>query len=202
MALKAFTDQKRRFFPHLDDGSGTEPVSKRHFSTQTSNASYREELSGLKTVLDVLLRLEKEVPNVKTFTYQRLDWLKRASSLISSSSETSVESLKEHNFHSSSKLRQGSVAPVAADQIAVIELLLPAVFRVVISLHPAGSIDPDAVAFFSPDEVIFISNLYDFLIMIYLSYPLCFFFCLQNNVIAGVLNWLMLFVLSLEDCPR
>ena len=37
--------------------------------------------------------------------------------------------------------------------VAVIELLIPSVFRVVVSLHSAGSIDPDAVAFFSPDEV-------------------------------------------------
>lgn len=40
----------------------------------------------------------------------------------------------------------------AADKIAVIELLFPSVFRAVISLHPAGSVYPDAVAFFSPDE--------------------------------------------------
>jgi mediator of RNA polymerase II transcription subunit 27 len=32
-------------------------------------------------------------------------------------------------------------------------LFFPSVFRAIISLHPAGSIDPDAVAFFSPDEV-------------------------------------------------
>lgn len=152
LALKAFTDQKRRFFPHLDGGSGTESVSKKHCSTQASTMSHQEDVSGLKTVLDVLLRLEKELPNVKTFTCQRLDWLKRASSLLSLSSETSVESPKEHSFHNSNKLRQGSVAPVAADQIAVIELLFPSVFRAVISLNPAGSVDPDAVAFFSPDE--------------------------------------------------
>ncbi|KAA8529861.1 hypothetical protein F0562_034370 [Nyssa sinensis] len=41
---------------------------------------------------------------------------------------------------------------VIADKVAVIELLFPSVFRAIVSLHPAGSIDPDAVAFFSPDE--------------------------------------------------
>lgn len=153
LALKAFTDQKRRFFPHLDDGSGNESsISKKHCGTETPSSSHQEELNDLRTVSDILLYLEKEVPNVKTYTYQRLDWLKRASSLPSSSNENSTEPSKEHSFRSPNKLRQGSVG-VAADKIAVIELLFSSVFRAVISLHPAGSIDPDAVAFFSPDEV-------------------------------------------------
>uniref|UniRef100_A0A5B7B9W4 Putative mediator of RNA polymerase II transcription subunit 27 isoform X1 n=1 Tax=Davidia involucrata TaxID=16924 RepID=A0A5B7B9W4_DAVIN len=152
LALKAFTNQKRRFFPHLDDGSGIESVSKKHCASQMSTGIHQEELSDCRTLSDVLLRLEKEVPNVKTSTYQRLDWLKRASLLPSSGNESSIESSKEHNFHSSTKLRQGSVGVVAADKVAVIELLFPSVFRAIVSLHPAGSIDPDAVAFFSPDE--------------------------------------------------
>ncbi|XP_059655294.1 mediator of RNA polymerase II transcription subunit 27 [Cornus florida] len=152
LALKAFTDQKRRFFPHLDDGSSSESALKKHCGSQGSTESHQEELSDYRTVSDILLHLEKEVPNVRTFTYQRLNWLKRASCLPSSANESSIEPLKEHSFHSSSKLRQGSVGVVAADKVAVIELLFPSVFRAIISLHPAGSIDPDAVAFFSPDE--------------------------------------------------
>jgi mediator of RNA polymerase II transcription subunit 27 len=42
---------------------------------------------------------------------------------------------------------------VVPEKVAVIELLFPSILRAVISLHPAGSTDPDAVAFFSPDEV-------------------------------------------------
>lgn len=38
------------------------------------------------------------------------------------------------------------------DKVAVIELSFPSVFRAVVSLNPAGSVDPDAVAFFSLDE--------------------------------------------------
>ncbi|KAI3719874.1 hypothetical protein L6452_20779 [Arctium lappa] len=152
LALKAFTDQKRRFFPHLDEDSGNEPVSKKHRGNQTPTVSQQEEFSDLRTVSDVLTELEKEVPEVKTSTYQRLDWLKRASLLSSSSSETLDESPKDHNFHSSRDMRPGSGGAVVGDQIAVIELLLPSVFRAVISLHPTGSLDPDAVAFFSPDE--------------------------------------------------
>ncbi|XP_024988947.1 mediator of RNA polymerase II transcription subunit 27 [Cynara cardunculus var. scolymus] len=152
LALKAFTDQKRRFFPHLDEDSGNEPVSKKHRGNQTPTVSQQEEFSDLRTVSDVLTELEKEVPEVKTSTYQRLDWLKRASLLPSSSSETLDESSKDHNFHSSRDIRPGSGGAVVGDQIAVIELLIPSVFRAVISLHPTGSLDPDAVAFFSPDE--------------------------------------------------
>ncbi|XP_052205352.1 mediator of RNA polymerase II transcription subunit 27 isoform X2 [Diospyros lotus] len=152
LALKAFTDQKRRFFPHLDDGAGGESVSKRHSGFQVSTDSHEEELNDDRTLSDILLNLEKEVKNVKVFTYERLDWLKRASSLPSSSNECIVESSKEHNFRSSNNLRQGTKRVITADKVAVIELLFPSVFRAVVSLHPAGSIDPDAVAFFSPDE--------------------------------------------------
>ncbi|KAJ0027216.1 hypothetical protein Pint_36173 [Pistacia integerrima] len=156
LALKAFTDQKRRFFPHLDDkldDQNNEPASKKQCVSQVLPADNLEELNDCKTLSDVLMRLEKEVPNLKIFTYERLDWLKRASSLPSSANESPFELLKEHNFHSSNKLRPGLQNTVAADKIAVIELLFPSVFRAIVSLHPVGSIEPDAVAFFSPDEI-------------------------------------------------
>lgn len=155
LALKAFTDQKKRFFPHLDDrvhDQSTEPESKKHCVPQALPASNQEELSDCKTLSDVLMHLEKEVPNLKIFTYERLDWLKRASSLPSSVNESPLELFKEHNFHSSSKLRPGLQNTVAADKVAVIELLFPSIFRAIVSLHPVASIEPDAVAFFSPDE--------------------------------------------------
>ncbi|KAL3502116.1 hypothetical protein ACH5RR_036565 [Cinchona calisaya] len=142
LALKAFTDQKRRFFPHLDDGASLESAKKKHCVP-----SVAEDLSVPRTISDILLLLGKEVPNVKTSTYQRLEWLKRASLLPS---ESSVESAKDHGFHS--KLRLGSVSNVAADKVSVVELLFPSIFRAIISLHPAGSTNPDAVAFFSLDE--------------------------------------------------
>lgn len=155
LALKAFTDQKKRFFPHLDDrvnDQSTEPESKKHCVPQALLASNQEELSDCKTLSDVLMRMEKEVPNLKIFTYERLDWSKRASSLPASANESPLELLKEHNFHSSSKLRPGLQNTVASDKVAVIELLFPSIFRAIVSLHPVGSIEPDAVAFFSPDE--------------------------------------------------
>ncbi|PSR91009.1 Mediator of RNA polymerase II transcription subunit like [Actinidia chinensis var. chinensis] len=152
LALKAFTDQKRRFFPHLDDGACTESVSKKHHSSQVLEVSHEEELNEHKSLLDFLSHLEKEVPNLKVFTYERLDWLKRAYSLLSSADESIIESSIGHTFHSSNNLRQGTVGIVAAEKVAIIELSFPSVFRAIVSLHPAGSPDPDAVAFFSPDE--------------------------------------------------
>ncbi|KAK4400133.1 Mediator of RNA polymerase II transcription subunit [Sesamum angolense] len=149
LALKAFTDQKRRFFPHLAEDSVVESAMKKHCSPLPIS---QEELADQKTLADILSHLEKEVPNLQAFTYQRLDWLKRASSLPSAANESSTESSKEHSFPSTSKWVQGSISMHAPDKAAVIELLLPSVFRAVVSLHTAGSMDPDAVAFFSPDE--------------------------------------------------
>nr|XP_043624417.1 mediator of RNA polymerase II transcription subunit 27 [Erigeron canadensis] len=149
LALKAFTDQKKRFFPHLDEDSVDQPMSKKHRGTQASIVNQQEEFSELRTILDVLTELEKEVPEVKTSTYQRLDWLKRASLLPG---ETLDESLKDQSFHSSRDMRSELGGTVVGDQISVIELLFPSLFRAVISVHPTGSLNPDGVAFFSLDE--------------------------------------------------
>ncbi|WCJ38827.1 Mediator of RNA polymerase II transcription subunit 27 [Euphorbia peplus] len=50
------------------------------------------------------------------------------------------------------KLSAGSQGSVTPDKATVIEFLLPSVFRVIVSLDPAGFVDLDAVAFSSPDE--------------------------------------------------
>lgn len=163
LALKAFSDQKRRFFPHLDDGldgQSDEPLSKKPCVSPSSSTHNQEELLDCKTLSEILMSLEKKVPNLKIFTYERLDWLKRASSLPAN--ESPLETVKDHSFHSSSKLRSTSLVDVATDKVAVIELLFPSVFRAVVSLHPAGSIDPDAVAFFSPEEVIYATCMHIF----------------------------------------
>ncbi|GJW26252.1 mediator of RNA polymerase II transcription subunit 27 [Tanacetum coccineum] len=73
--------------------------------------------------------LEKEVPDVNTFTYEQLDWSKRSSLLARSSSETLDEPPKDHGFNKSRDIRSGSEGVVASDQIIVIELFLPTVFR-------------------------------------------------------------------------
>uniref|UniRef100_A0A0V0IES4 Putative mediator of RNA polymerase II transcription subunit 27-like n=1 Tax=Solanum chacoense TaxID=4108 RepID=A0A0V0IES4_SOLCH len=149
LALKAFNGQKRRFFPHLDTNCGGEGVTKKHRGPPSSD---QEETCELKTASEVLTHLKKEVPNVITFSYQRLDWLMRATSLPSLTSENSIELSKENTFQSTRALRQGSSDDDVSDKVAIIELLIPSVFRAIVSVSPAGSLDPDAVAFFSPDE--------------------------------------------------
>ncbi|KAL5185045.1 Mediator of RNA polymerase II transcription subunit 27 [Glycine soja] len=140
--------KKGIFFPHLDDGLETsESTSKK--SCVKIVVDPNEEISFLRTLPDVLKSLEKDVPNLKILTFERLDWLKRASTLTSSTNESSLE----HNYHGSNKLRLGSVGTVAAEKVAMIELLFPSIFRAVLSWHPVGSMDPDAVAFFALDEV-------------------------------------------------
>ncbi|KAL6579540.1 hypothetical protein OROMI_009756 [Orobanche minor] len=149
LALKAFTDQKRRFFPHLADDSIVESAPKKHCSPLPIS---HEEFSEQKTLGDILTHLEEEVPNLQTFTYQRLDWLKRASSLSSVAGGGPTKLSQNHGFPNTRKWGQGSVSMDAGDKAAVIELLLPSVFRAVISLRTAGSMDPAAVALFSSDE--------------------------------------------------
>ncbi|CAA7033604.1 unnamed protein product [Microthlaspi erraticum] len=150
LALKAFTDQKRRFFPHIDDGLKMEPRSKKHCASHSPLEHEREEPDDYKTLPDIQSRLEKVVPDVKVSTYGRFNWLKRANSLAGSGSDDPAEASKPV-FQSSSKLRSGLQSQVV-DKVAVIEISFPSVFRAVVSLNPAGSVDPDAVAFFSPDE--------------------------------------------------
>ena len=150
LALKSFTDQKQRFFPHLD----RESSSKKQCVSHESLVENPEEAKNYKTLIDTLESIKKEVPNIKISTYERLEWLKRASSLPSPANEDSFDtSMVAQSYHPSSSLRPGS-SRVSPDKVAVIELFIPSVLRAVVSLHPAGSKDPDAVAFFSPDEVV------------------------------------------------
>lgn len=149
LALKSFGDQKRRFFPHLD----CESSSKKQCVSQESLIENPEETSGYRTLTDTLECLEKEVPDMKICTYERLEWLKRASLLPAPANEDAFDSSMPQAYHGPSSLRPGS-PHVPSDKVAVIELSIPSVFRAVVSLHAAGSTDPDAVAFFSPDEVV------------------------------------------------
>ncbi|XP_031480291.1 mediator of RNA polymerase II transcription subunit 27 isoform X1 [Nymphaea colorata] len=158
LALKAFADQKKRFFPHLEDEmhnqkhSGEFGASKKLATSVSSVVVHKDEPYSERSLSDILNDIEAESSFAKISTYQRLDWLKRASSLSPSANEPPGETSKENNVHTSSKIRAEVQGAPALDQIAVIELLVPSVFRAVVSLNPAGSINPDAVAFFSPDE--------------------------------------------------
>ncbi|KAA0043815.1 mediator of RNA polymerase II transcription subunit 27 [Cucumis melo var. makuwa] len=154
LALKAFTDQKRRFFPHLEDenASNNEPALKKPCFSHGVTDVKQNELIDSRSLSDILSCVEKEVPELKIFTYERLDWLKQASALPSQANENSIGALKEHSYHSP-RMSPGALGATPADKAGVIELIIPSVFRAVVSLHPIGSVEPDALAFFSPDEL-------------------------------------------------
>jgi hypothetical protein len=75
---------------------------------------------------------------MKIFTYRHLEWSKRASSLASLLDDALVDPTKELNLHMMGKSRSGAT-PTPTDQVAVIELLVPSIFRAMVLLHPAGS---------------------------------------------------------------
>lgn len=178
LALKAFTDQKRRFFPHLDEdnGSNNEPVLKKPRFSHGVTDIKQDELNDSRSLSDILTCMEKEVRELKIFTYERLDWLKQASTLSSQVNENAIGALKEHNYHSP-RMSPGSLGATPTDKAAVIELIIPSVFRAVVSLHPVGSVEPDAVAFFSPDEVL--SFAHNLIIVIFL------YSCTGNKIIIS-----------------
>lgn len=163
LALKAFTDQKRRFFPHLEDenASNNEPALKKPCFSHGVTDVKQNELIDSRSLSDILSCMEKEVPELKIFTYERLDWLKQASALPSQANENSIGALKEHSYHSP-RMSPGALGATPADKAGVIELIIPSVFRAVVSLHPVGSVEPDALAFFSPDEVLYFPHKYSF----------------------------------------
>ncbi|KAK9699337.1 hypothetical protein RND81_08G168200 [Saponaria officinalis] len=146
LALKSFKDQRRRFFPHLESASKKRRVSPESLVENLEEPSYN------RTLAETLKCLEKEVPNMKISAYERLDWLKTASLLPASANEGSFDTSLQQAYHGSNSLRPGFSDGAPSEKIAVIELLVPSVFRAVVSLHPVGSTNPDAVAFFSPDE--------------------------------------------------
>ncbi|GAB4858008.1 hypothetical protein Ancab_015912 [Ancistrocladus abbreviatus] len=148
LALKSFVEQKKRFFPHLD----VESVSKRHCTTPPLLIGDQEEGNDYKTLSDILTCFVKEIPDMKVFAYERLEWLKRAASLPSPVSEGPMETSIGRSYHNANKLRPGTLGAIPADKVAVIELFIPSVLRAVVSLHPVGSTSTDAIAFFSPDE--------------------------------------------------
>ncbi|KAJ3693771.1 hypothetical protein LUZ60_009251 [Juncus effusus] len=130
LALKAFTDQKKRFFPQLDDSTNTPSTKKPKLSP---NPPLNPNPNPKPTLSEIL---KSEMPGVAISTYRRLEWTKRAEKLINCSNE-------EQRLGNSSE---------RFDDVAIIEVFVSGVFRVLVSLHSAGSVEPDSLAFFSPDE--------------------------------------------------
>jgi mediator of RNA polymerase II transcription subunit 27 len=151
--LKTFTDQKRHFFPHLEDHEidhshndtikippTKQPrLSHRPLENPTIDSSQQK-----STLSDILKSIETEAPGVTISMYQRLEWSTRAESLSSAMNDSSLDQPKEQNLPNLSS---------NFNNVVVLELVASGVCRVLVSLHPVGSTNPDAVAFFSLNEV-------------------------------------------------
>ncbi|KAG0465397.1 hypothetical protein HPP92_019561 [Vanilla planifolia] len=107
LALKAFTYQKRQFFPHLED-------------------------EAFGKLSDWEIGLAKK-------------------------SRISYGLMAEHKDELMEERKLNDVV-IVTDQAAVIELHSPSVFRVVVSLHPVGSMNPDAMTFPSVKNILLLDS--------------------------------------------
>lgn len=147
LAAKAFTEQKRRYFPGL--------------AAQTSEGKRpRVEGSEASEALPELLkRLQPETQGLAVTPYERLAWINKSKS----------KDARILTSNSSLALRHGNAAAAAVpsqaaggdnpttstkqtEKLAVLEASVPGVLVAVVSVLPAGSVFPDAVALFSPAE--------------------------------------------------
>lgn len=112
---------------------------------------------------DVLRRIQSEMPGMVVTQYARLAWMNNR--LGSNSRFDSSAGVLSLSVNSSLSLRKGMAltsqlaggeAPPSlrsSEKVAVLEVTIPGILRAIISLLPPGSVYPDAIAVFSPDEV-------------------------------------------------
>jgi hypothetical protein len=167
LALKAFGEQKKRFFPSTGDNFH----SFKRGRAGTSDGSLED-----ASLAHVLRRIQTDAPGMAVTPFVRLEWGKRTSSInLSKAVSDPTQALASLPSQSLSpvKLEPGTapIPPSGAvissiaksnEKVAVLEVTISGILRAIISLHPMGSVYPDALAVFSPDEVrqlLVISNL-------------------------------------------
>lgn len=151
LALKAFTEQKRRFFPGL--AAATNETKRPRVEASESAETVGPSLP------DLLRRLQPETQGMAVTPYDRLAWVNKSKSkdgmgsrVLSSNSSLAVR-------HGNAGAPQaGGDNPASstrqqAEKQAVLEASIPGVLVAVISVLPANSVYPDAIALFSPTEV-------------------------------------------------
>ncbi|XP_024396509.1 mediator of RNA polymerase II transcription subunit 27 isoform X1 [Physcomitrium patens] len=160
LALKAFTEQKRRFFPGLAATTTSVTGTKRPRSEGSETTDTAE-----PSLPDLLRRIQPETQGMVVTPYERLAWVKKsnlkagmsttfASRVLTSNSSLSV---RHGNAGTPQQPPQAGVdnptsSTRQAEKIAVLEASIPSVLVAVVSVIPAGSLYPDAVALFSPAE--------------------------------------------------
>lgn len=159
LALKAFGEQKKRFFSVVGDDR---PGSKRGRTGATGDGALDE-----VSLANVLRRIQSDAPGMAVTPFVRLEWGKRTSSMnLSKAISDPNQALASLSSQSLSpvKLEAGtpptlpgaaatSSAAKLSEKVAVLEVTIAGVLRAIVSLHPMGSASPDALAVFSPDEV-------------------------------------------------
>lgn len=159
--MKAFTEQKRRFFPGLAATTTSVTGTKRPRSEGSDTTDTAE-----PSLPDLLRRIQPETQGMVVTPYERLAWVKKsnlkagmsttfASRVLTSNSSLSV---RHGNAGTPQQPPQAGVdnptsSTRQAEKIAVLEASIPSVLVAVVSVIPAGSLYPDAVALFSPAEV-------------------------------------------------
>jgi len=158
IALKAFTEQKRRYFPSLEvttSENGPKAGTKR---SRTEGSESTD--TSVSSLPDILRRIQSEAPGMTVTPYARLAWTSKFGSQGGAISGPVNKMLSKY---ASLQLKNsaGTAPPAVVDspapskhveKVAVLEVSIPEVLVAVISVLPAGSIYPDAVAIFSPAE--------------------------------------------------
>lgn len=149
LALKAFTEQKRRVFPGL---AATTLEAKRP-RVEGSEAS---EASG-PSLPDLLRRLQPETQGMAVTPYDRLAWMNKSKSKdgMSNLVLTSNSSLSIRHGNAGAPQAGGDNSTTSTRQtekLAILEASIPGVLVAVVSVLPTSSVYPDAVALFSPAE--------------------------------------------------
>ncbi|KAL2632147.1 hypothetical protein R1flu_016833 [Riccia fluitans] len=150
LALKSFGEQKK----HLLLGVGDERRAKK----LRAGAAHGSAEDG--SLVDVLRRIQTDATGMVVTPYARLEWAKRTTcGNISKAGTDPAQSLAQLTSQSGSVKLEPGTSSVGFDgqsrpieRVAVLEVSLPGILRAVVSLQPTGSIYPDALAVFSPDE--------------------------------------------------
>lgn len=163
LALKAFTEQRRRFFPCLGDSSedgGNAVVSVPDKRLRISNGTEGnvleqgkvDECSQGASLLDFIQSWQTEAPGMIITTFTRLDWAKQKSSIAGHKNTETIGSGGSGLPRSASALKLGA-DPSSMEKVSILEVTIPAVFKAIVSLFPSGTLCPDAVSVFAVDEV-------------------------------------------------
>eukprot|EP00252_Welwitschia_mirabilis_P023501 TRINITY_DN6654_c0_g1_i1.p1 TRINITY_DN6654_c0_g1~~TRINITY_DN6654_c0_g1_i1.p1 ORF type:complete len:490 (+),score=90.73 TRINITY_DN6654_c0_g1_i1:164-1633(+) len=165
LALKAFTDQKRHFFPHLEDDmyakdtTGDLSLPKKQSLFFPMAQKYMQDAlpqpEEHTDLLNVLKTFEVEGSTLKISMYSRLEWYRKGSFIHAASRTHSAEVLvqDQNSPLQTAATCEANLDSATTDAIGVLDVLIPSVLRAIVSLTPAGSITPDAVAVFSVQEV-------------------------------------------------